>query len=87
VPEQPPVVAIEASVPPHALPTTAGYDGTMPDLRGLSLRTAVRALEGCDCALEIDGHGYVVSQKPDPGTALDREGAVTLTLADAEASN
>jgi cell division protein FtsI (penicillin-binding protein 3) len=73
-------VAIEAEVPPAVLPSVTAYDGTMPDLRGLSLRTAVRALDGCGCDLRVEGHGYVVSQEPEPGAALDRTASVALTL-------
>jgi cell division protein FtsI (penicillin-binding protein 3) len=82
----PPVIAIEAEVPPRELPNVIAYDGTMPDLRGLSLRTAMRALDGCACDLRIEGHGYVVEQQPEPGVVLDRTASVALTL-DAVAAN
>ena len=78
----PPVVTIDADVPPAALPTVEQFDGRMPDLRGLSMRTAVRAMSGCDCRLSIEGHGYVVAQQPGPGVAVERTAAVSLTLAD-----
>jgi cell division protein FtsI (penicillin-binding protein 3) len=81
-----PVLTIDAEVPPEVLPSVESYDGKMPDLRGLSLRSAVRALDGCECALRIDGRGYVVSQQPDPGSVLAPSAAVLLTLADARAA-
>jgi cell division protein FtsI (penicillin-binding protein 3) len=80
--EEPPL-AIQSQVPPPALPSVESYEGTMPDLRGLSLRTAVRALDGCGCALRVDGRGYVVSQEPAPGMALAPSAPVSLVLADA----
>jgi hypothetical protein len=46
------------------------------------MRTAVRAMSGCDCRLSIEGHGYVVAQQPGPGVAVERTAAVSLTLAD-----
>jgi len=83
----PQVAPIEAQVPPRQLPTVGSYDGTMPDLRGLSLRTAVRALDGCGCDLRIEGQGYVVAQQPNPGAVLERTAAVSLTLDGSTAAN
>ena len=80
------VASIHAEVPPRQMPTVGAYDGTMPDLRGLSLRSAVRALDGSGCNLKIEGQGFVVAQQPSPGAALDRMASVSLTLDAAEAN-
>jgi len=85
--EAPQVAQIEAQVPPRQLPSVGSYDGTMPDLRGLSLRTAVRALDGCDCDLRIEGQGFVVAQQPNPGDVLERTAGVSLTLDGSAAAN
>jgi len=76
------VVTIEANVPEPALPAIEDFDGTMPDLQGLSLRSAMRAMDGCECRVSVEGHGYVVEQKPQPGTAVENTHFVRLTLAD-----
>jgi cell division protein FtsI (penicillin-binding protein 3) len=68
-------------------PSVAAFDGTMPNLLGLSLRRAAQALGGCDCDLRIEGHGYVVAQQPSPGSVLARASAVSLTLDSAAATN
>lgn len=44
--------------------------GTMPDLKGLSLRKSLRLLQGINLELNIQGTGEVVDQKPSPGTSL-----------------
>lgn len=44
--------------------------GTMPDLKGLSLRKSLRMLQGVNLELDIRGTGKVVDQKPSPGTSL-----------------
>lgn len=76
-----PVVALDvpsATAESTAVPT---FDGTMPDLHGLSLRSAMRAVDGCDCMVSIDGSGYIVEQKPKPGAKLAASDAVVLRLA------
>jgi len=75
-----PALTIEASAPEPSTPHDVSFDGTMPDLRGLSLRSAMHAMEGCECAVEIAGSGYVVSQQPDPGVQLVSARSVSLTL-------
>jgi len=76
-----PVVAVE--VPPVGveIATVSTFDGTMPDLHGLSLRSAMRAVDGCDCMVSIDGSGYVVEQEPKPGVELAARDDVVLRLA------
>jgi cell division protein FtsI (penicillin-binding protein 3) len=44
--------------------------GTMPDLRGLSAREALRTLTRIGLTTRIVGHGFVIEQSPAPGTAL-----------------
>jgi hypothetical protein len=53
----------------------------MPDLDGLALRSAMRAMDGCNCNIEVQGQGYVVGQVPAPGVKLDDDQAVSLELA------
>lgn len=56
-------------------------EGAMPDLRGLPLRAAMRALASCNCDVRIEGHGFVVSHEPAAGSLLERSSAVSLKLA------
>jgi cell division protein FtsI (penicillin-binding protein 3) len=63
------------------LPAVATPSGAMPDLRGLPLRAAMRALASCDCDVKIDGHGFVVSHEPPAGTTLAPSSGVSLKLA------
>src|SRR6185436_7786674 len=44
--------------------------GTMPDLRGLSARDAIRAMVTVGLSPRITGDGNVVSQDPEPGAPL-----------------
>jgi cell division protein FtsI (penicillin-binding protein 3) len=44
--------------------------GIMPDLRGYSAREAVRALASIGASARLTGQGFVVDQKPEPGTPL-----------------
>jgi hypothetical protein len=84
-----PAQATAASlVPPPALPEPApvtAFNGKMPELRGLSLREAMRAMDGCDCAVAVAGSGYVVAQRPEPGVDVTRDDRVTVELARAAA--
>jgi beta-lactam-binding protein with PASTA domain len=52
----------------------------MPDLRGRSLRHALAMLAPLRLTVEISGHGQVVRQAPDPGTAVEPGMAATLAL-------
>jgi len=76
-----PVVALEVPREKSAPTAVAEFDGTMPDLHGLSLRSAMRAVDGCDCLVHVDGSGYVVEQKPRPGAELAESYDVVLRLA------
>jgi cell division protein FtsI (penicillin-binding protein 3) len=70
---------------PLQLAELGKFSGKMPDLRGHSLRSAMLAMDGCDCAVDVDGNGYVIEQAPEPGTAVAVDGRVALTLASASA--
>ena len=50
-----------------------GAPGTMPDLRGMSAREAVRALVRLGMTARVSGDGFVVSQDPAAGTPIDAE--------------
>jgi cell division protein FtsI (penicillin-binding protein 3) len=62
-------------------PAVTAFGGRMPELRGLSLRSAMRALDGCNCEVEVDGSGYVVDQRPEPGAEVSAAAAVRVVLA------
>ncbi|MFI5179526.1 MAG: penicillin-binding protein [Vicinamibacterales bacterium] len=57
-----------------------GPAGTVPDLRGLSARDALRKLARVGLNAHLAGDGFVVSQAPAPGEPLDRGGLCRLTL-------
>jgi cell division protein FtsI (penicillin-binding protein 3) len=65
-----PVVSLVADGPP----------GTLPDLRGMSARDAVRKLVKLGMTARVSGDGIVVSQEPAPGTPIDAEGVCRLVL-------
>ena len=54
--------------------------GTVPDVRGLSARDAVRKLARFGLTPEISGSGLVVSQDPQPGEQVDAGSACVLKL-------
>lgn len=54
--------------------------GTVPDVRGISIREAISRLEGAGYAVALDGTGYVFSQSPEPGTAASPGTRVSLRL-------
>ncbi len=58
-----------------------GPPGTMPDLRGLSAREALRRMLRLGLTARIDGSGFVVSQDPPAGAPLDAVSAGRVTLA------
>ena len=64
-------VAVATTAPVVALVSDAGPQ-TMPDLRGLSARDAMRTLMKLGLSARMSGHGVVLSQDPPPGTALRR---------------
>jgi len=50
----------------------------LPDLRGLSVREALRRLTLCQIPAHIEGHGVVVREEPAPGAPLPRKDGVRL---------
>jgi beta-lactam-binding protein with PASTA domain len=68
------VTAVVASVPEPAA------SGLMPDLRGLSAREALRLLTRLGMSARMSGDGFVLSQTPEPGSALVRGDACSLRL-------
>jgi cell division protein FtsI (penicillin-binding protein 3) len=54
--------------------------GTMPDLRGLSAREALRATVKLGLIARVEGSGFVVAQDPPAGTALDAVSGCRITL-------
>jgi cell division protein FtsI/penicillin-binding protein 2 len=65
-----PVVSLVADGPP----------GTVPDLRGMSAREAVRKLVKLGMNARTSGDGFVVSQDPAAGTPIDAEAVCRLVL-------
>ena len=61
----------------------AGDDalGTIPDLQGLSAREAVRRLVRLGLTAQLTGDGFVMSQDPPAGTALEPGAVCHLVLA------
>jgi cell division protein FtsI (penicillin-binding protein 3) len=57
-----------------------GAPGTIPDLRGLSAREALRILVKLGMNARVSGNGFVVAQDPPAGTPLESEAVCTLTL-------
>jgi len=50
----------------------------MPDLRGFTMRKAIRTLNKLDVPYEIKGNGYVRKQSPAPGVVLDEQSVIKL---------
>ncbi len=57
-----------------------GRDGTVPDVRGMGAREAIRKLVTVGLNARISGDGVVVSQTPAPGEPLERGGICRLVL-------
>jgi membrane peptidoglycan carboxypeptidase len=54
--------------------------GTMPDLRGMSAREALRAAVKLGLTARVEGTGFVVAQDPPAGAALDTVSSCRVTL-------
>ena len=67
-----------ATSPPVVVPL--GGRAVMPDVRGLSGRDALRALGAVGLTTRVDGDGFVVSQTPAPGDAIEPGGVSQLLL-------
>jgi beta-lactam-binding protein with PASTA domain len=57
-----------------------GPPGTVPNLHGMSAREAVRRLVKLGLTAHVSGDGFVVSQDPPAGAALEPGGACSLVL-------
>lgn len=68
-------------VPEPVLPVEPEEPGTVPDVRGLSARAAMRKLTKFGLNARIDGDGFVTDQNPQPGTPVDEGTVCHLTLA------
>jgi cell division protein FtsI (penicillin-binding protein 3) len=64
-----------------AEPATVDGERRMPELRGRTLRQALGLLAPLGVAVQLDGRGRVVEQAPAPGTPVEVEARVRLTLA------
>jgi cell division protein FtsI (penicillin-binding protein 3) len=58
-----------------------GPPGTVPDVRGMSAREAIRKLVKLGLNAHASGDGFVVAQSPEPGEPLEAGGICQLTLA------
>ncbi len=68
-----------ASVESFRTPATT-TKGTVPDVRGLSVRDALRILSKAGYKVKAGGSGYVAAQTPVPGTAAPAGSRVALSL-------
>ena len=57
-----------------------GPPGTIPDLRGLSAREAVRALGRIGLVARMTGDGFVISQDPPPGEPVEQGMVCAMVL-------
>jgi cell division protein FtsI (penicillin-binding protein 3) len=70
-----------ASATGPAVPVGTAEDGSgMPDLRGLGLRQAIRALARFGVIPRASGAGVVIAQDPSPGTSLEPGATCRLVL-------
>jgi len=69
-PRRIPVVSFVADGPP----------GTVPDLRGMSAREALRTLVKLGMNGRVSGDGFVASQEPQPGSPIEDDGLCRLVL-------
>ena len=84
-PEPPPVALVSTNQrPPAVAPRLSAdvdpQDGLMPDLRGMSLRQAVKTLGSFGMMAHLEGDGFVTRHQPPAGSAADRGATVTLHL-------
>ncbi|HNQ02494.1 MAG TPA: penicillin-binding transpeptidase domain-containing protein, partial [Syntrophales bacterium] len=65
---------------PAAIPAAAAADeeAVMPDLRGMTVRQALRAAQEKGLEITVSGSGWAVSQKPAPGSPLKGHRSCTV---------
>jgi cell division protein FtsI (penicillin-binding protein 3) len=80
---EPPAVTV--AWPPAALPAPAAAPRSVPDVAGLSLRAAARALHRRGFEVRIEGWGRVVGTVPPAGSAATPGSAVTVRAGEARA--
>lgn len=76
-----PTLPAHVVVPEPQLPVEPEEPGTVPDVRGLSARAAMRKLTQFGLRARLQGDGFVTSQDPLPGTAVAEGTVCRLTLA------
>jgi cell division protein FtsI (penicillin-binding protein 3) len=78
--ERKPPVREEEPMPVAAVEETPR--GTMPDLRGLTMREALRKIEGAGVAVKLTliGSGIAATQEPAPGLPLEEGGACRVVF-------
>jgi cell division protein FtsI (penicillin-binding protein 3) len=72
--------AEDAAPAPRVTLVTAAQSGSVPDVRGMSARDAVRTLFKVGLNAHLSGDGIVVSQMPTPGTPIETNTNCRLTL-------
>ena len=77
--EQAPTSGVSARDPVVTL-VAAGPPGTVPDLRGLSAREAVRTLVTLGMNARVSGDGFVVFQEPAAGARIEGDAVGRLVL-------
>jgi cell division protein FtsI (penicillin-binding protein 3) len=75
-----PRVAVEPVMPPILLTSAERAGPRMPDLRGLTVREAVRAIDGLGLLMRVTGTGVVTSQTPQPGDSVQAGESTTLQM-------
>ncbi|HKB12102.1 MAG TPA: penicillin-binding protein [Vicinamibacterales bacterium] len=75
-----PPVTVEATAQPVVSLVSTDVAGTVPDLRGLSAREAVRKLVNVGMTARVSGDGFVVAQDPPAGVPIEHAAVCRLTL-------
>lgn len=78
--EEAPEVQTAGPVTPAIVTLPNAAAGTLPDLRGLGARDALRALSRLGLTAHLVGTGTVVAQQPGPGSLVERGGSCELRL-------
>lgn len=65
---------------PAAKKTTEVKSGTVPDVRGMSIRSAIKTLRSIGLRVRFEGCGKVTRQSPKAGTRVKKGAVVTVAL-------